>query len=75
MNGLTKCAAASSGVSETAGKSRARAIVSAMLWKETPFSATPCSTLPAGAFSKARRNRLAASSRCTAGHRSPPSPT
>ncbi|WP_079106271.1 DUF397 domain-containing protein [Streptomyces hygroscopicus] len=35
----------------------------------------PCGTLPAGAFSGARRNRIAASRRCTAGHRLPPSPT
>ena len=41
----------------------------------TPSSATACSRDPAGAFSRARRNRRAASNRCTAGQRLEPSPT
>ncbi|TYP90515.1 hypothetical protein BD833_101233 [Blastococcus xanthinilyticus] len=57
------------------GTSRWRPMASAMSVNGTPSSAVACRREPAGAPSSARRNRCAASRRCTAGHRLAPSPT
>jgi hypothetical protein len=70
-----KCWRASSAAMLTTGSFNWRPMASAMSRNGTPSSATACSRVPAGADSTASRNRVAASSRCTDGHRFDPSPT
>lgn len=70
-----KCSLASPVVMLTTGRSRRRPMTAAMSRSAMPSSPTPCSREPAGAASRASRNSLAASRRCTPGHRFAPSPT
>ena len=62
-------------VTLTTGSFRCRPTTSAMSRNGTPSSPTPCNRAPAGAASRAKRKRFAASSRCTAGQRSDSSPS
>ncbi|MEU6412160.1 hypothetical protein [Microbispora sp. NPDC046933] len=63
----------SCGTASTDRPSR-RPMTAAMSRTASPSSATACQTVPAGADSRAGRNRPAASSACTAGRRWVPSP-